>query len=262
MNNNNNNIINYNNCVYLNDEEIKNLIDYISNYYNGSINTSDYVDKSSPNYYDNNQIEENYLENKEYSNKNNNLIDSINDNYLKNQQNSTFNYDINLINIKKPCGIKNYGNNCYLNSGLQIIASCDKLVDELNNIKSNSYLIILLKKVINSLLNGDEKEYDPIEFLNYFCSYNNEFVGSQYCSQTFIRTLIKNINKELFDIKSENIWENNQYDLSTSDNKNKKFEYNQFIKVNKIFPETKILNFFSGIFQSFSNGECDNCKKK
>ena len=42
----------------------------------------------------------------------------------------------NQIKInKKPCGIINYGNNCYLNSGLQILFSWDKLIEELDNIR-------------------------------------------------------------------------------------------------------------------------------
>ena len=68
------------------------------------------------------------------------------------------------------------------------------MYEELNLIQSNKYGIVnLLKKVIKSLLN--KNQYDPTDFINYFCNNNRDFIkGNQCCSQNFIRTLIKNIN--------------------------------------------------------------------
>ena len=51
------------------------------------------------------------------------------------------------------CGIKNYCNNCYFNSGLQIMASCIDLVNELNKINYPRGIIKFLKDAIYVLLN-------------------------------------------------------------------------------------------------------------
>jgi ubiquitin C-terminal hydrolase len=102
------------------------------------------------------------------------------------------NYNPRCNNI---CGIKNIGNNCYLNSGLQIIASCDELVYELNNSNNKGKFVHLLTDAIKSLLKNGI--YDPTDFITYFSRYNSDFIrGSQCCSQNFIRTLIKNINHD------------------------------------------------------------------
>ena len=86
------------------------------------------------------------------------------------------------------CGIINLGNNCYLNSGLQIMASCVELVNELEGINSSQRIIPHMKEAIFSLLS--KKIYNPDKFINYFCSKNYDFIrGSQCCSQNFIRTL-------------------------------------------------------------------------
>ena len=49
-------------------------------------------------------------------------------------------------------GIKNVGNNCYLNSGLQILARCEKFVEKINFISKRDpkklfYLYLDLKKI-------------------------------------------------------------------------------------------------------------------
>ena len=50
--------------------------------------------------------------------------------------------------------IINYWRNCYLNSALQIIASFDELLKELENYKSDNYVLInLLKDAIKKVTN-------------------------------------------------------------------------------------------------------------
>ena len=158
-------------------------------------------------------------------------------------------------NNNQVCGLKNLGNNCYLNSGLQILASCEDLIDllEKNDYKNTGKILILFKKVMISLLN--RKIYNPKKFINCFCKLNKDFVkGSQCCSQNFIRTIITNINKTCVDKNYEIVNDNNQYL-----NKNNE-EYGNYLKT--IFPESKLLSLFSGITQSHSYGICPNCKEK
>ena len=153
------------------------------------------------------------------------------------------------------CGIINLGNNCYLNSGLQILASCNELINELNKINNAKGIIIYLKDAIYSLLN--KKIYNPENFLNYFCTTNSDFIqGVQCCSQDFIRTLIRNINTDCLSENNNNsVYNNFQYKIQNKEHK----EYEKFINQNNLFMESKIQSLFSGITKSYSIGKCCNC---
>ena len=160
----------------------------------------------------------------------------------------------NKLGFNPICGIYNLGNNCYLNSGLQILASCDKLVDELDKY-NNTYgdnIINLLKTAFDYLLN--KTMYNPKYFINEFSKKNNDFVfGTQCCSQNFIRTLIRNINEECIKKNLNLIKKNYQYQ------KSKNLEYQKFVA--NIYPESKAQSIFSGLSESHSKGKCPYCKQ-
>ena len=151
------------------------------------------------------------------------------------------------------CGIINIGNNCYLNSGLQILASFPELVNELNKAKNSYGITPLLKDAFYNLLN--ETKYNPSNFINEFCRKNSDFIrGSQCCSQNFIRTLIRNINSES---QYDKIYENNQYKPSEKDE-----IYDKFIRSNRIYPESRIQSIFSIMTKSNTEGICRHCNKQ
>ena len=110
------------------------------------------------------------------------------------QDKKTFNFNRSFKTNSEVCGIINIGYNCYLNSGLQILASCEQLVYELDNISFGvNTFIDLLKNAFDTLLN--QALYNPEKFINIFCKINYDFIkGRQCCSQNFIRTVIRNIN--------------------------------------------------------------------
>lgn len=109
-----------------------------------------------------------------------------------------------------------------------------------------------MKVAFNSLLN--KRIYDPEIFINEFCKVNKDFFKrNQNCSQTFIRTLIKNIN----DCYTKSIF---GYSLYEPSDKFENREYEKFIKSSKAFPESKVISIFSGMTKSHSYGKCPKCK--
>ena len=155
-------------------------------------------------------------------------------------------------------GIMNFGSNCYLNSGLQIIASCQELIYELNKIPNSQIIISYIKEAISSLLK-QEKIYNPKNFIDYFCSINSDFIiGSAGCSQNFIRTIIRNMNSDCLIQNFDIINSNSQYNPSGIE----KSEYEKFILSNEIYPESRIQSIFSSIIKSYSEGKCKYCSEK
>lgn len=215
---------------------------YGNQYSNNSSVHNYYV--NYPNFYNLNTENNNYTN---YTNgpkdKNEKIFEKYN---MKDYQNK----EINL------CKIKNYGNNCYLNSGLQILVSCKIFVEELKKYNTNKILTNLTKQAIHKLLN--EKNYDPKELLIYFSRINNEFTLVQSCSQNFIRTLLKNLNYELLLTNENLILENKQYKPKSENEYDK---YISFIISNKIFPESSLLSIFTGMTKFHSKSICRYCNE-
>ena len=155
-------------------------------------------------------------------------------------------------------GIINYGNNCYLNTGLQILASCDFFVEELQKIRSHkNSLVNLIKDAFDLLQQGHQ--YDPKNFIEYLSKNITEFnIGEKNCSQNFIRLLLNNINNELVEKEEFCIYENNQYKPFSKSIEY--IEYMKFIEENKIYPQSKLLSIFSGMSISLSTKRCEYCQ--
>ena len=194
-----------------------------------------------------------------YFKNNINIINNTN-----NTRNINNNNDRGVTNKAKEkgyelCGIKNIGNNCYLNSGLQILARCPSFADKLIPFNSNKYpFCMLLNQAFNSLLN--KREYDPSFFVKYFCEKNIDFmIGEQNCSQNFIRTVLTNVNDEIKLSKTNCIYSFQNY---SPKNEQEKKDYKTYIKENKIYPESEALFMFTGILKSYSYGKCESCFKE
>ena len=89
--------------------------------------------------------------------------------YFQKKYEDDYNY-----NKSRVCGIRNLGNNCYLSSGLQILASCKELMKFLNNNENNRNNIVNeLKNALNALLSGGNT-YNPKNFIEKFCLENSD----------------------------------------------------------------------------------------
>ena len=243
-------------------------------YYQVIQQESNFINGVTNNYYNKNPINNNTNYNLIHNNNYNEKYFSINRNpenvnqyninnipQIKIENNFLNNISMNPQKIsynKKPCGIINYGNNCYLNSGLQILATCELFIQELGKYKGiKSCLFDFLKEAFYKLLN--EEIYDPINFLIYFCKLNNENIKTQYCSQNFIRNLLKKLNDEL--ITNGDIHLINEYQLYKPKNQFENEKYINFITLNNYFPESNAFKLFSGITKNHSYGDCKNCKE-
>ena len=163
------------------------------------------------------------------------------------------------------CGIKNYGTNCYLNSGLQIISRCEKFVEYLNRndfpVQYCPFYNILKKTIINLKY----KDLDPREFMNFFIGKNSDFTpNAQNCSQLFIRTVLSNINNEIKHFYIDIFRNINVNDIVQNINEYcpeniEKYYYDNYLINNKIFPQSLPYSYFSGIIKTESTGNCNKC---
>ena len=178
------------------------------------------------------------------------MNDNINNYHYKQNFNNNNEINKNINNEKKQyslCKIYNYGFNCYMNSGLQIISRCDKFREWLKNSyypKEECPFIDIIKNIIEKILYS--YLCDPKVFIRYFTSRNKDFPPySQNCSQYFIKTVLSNINEEIL-IYSEK--HNLNKDL-------KIFKYEPNIYEIQSLP----YSYFSGILKTESTGNCNNC---
>ena len=255
--------INTNNYHYTNKNINENFLNNNSNHNTNNSeylfsmnNTNNFYSPNNPeqlnpiNY--TNKDEELNLMNYNPNNYPNNNYDLDNDILIPESQENKYQVTTNEI---KEEGIINYGNNCYLNSGLQILASCNQLVKELEKyIDIKNGLIGMMNNAFVKILNKDL--YDPLDLWAYFCHKNNEHLEAQYCSQNFIRKILQNLNDELITIGDKYFINEELYKPVSQ------FEYQKYINyinVNNYFPESKALKLFTGINKYHSNGKCQYC---
>ena len=187
-------------------------------------------------------------------------------NYLNMQNLNNNNNEINnIINNEKKqnslCRIYNYGFNCYMNSGLQIISRCDKLIEWLkisNFPKEECPFFNIIKFTLNEILNSNV--FDPKNFIKYFASLNKDFPpNTQNCSQLFIKTVLSNINDEIINYLTKHKIDNNLIYNNYEPNINENDSYKNFLTSNRVFPQSLPYSYFSGIIKTESTGICNVC---
>ena len=186
------------------------------------------------------------------NNKNNNINMNINSNkkYLNDIIKDNICYS--KYNI---CGIINYGKNDFLNTSLQILSSCEIFVNILNKYSNyKSELLKLLKEAINIILT--QEKYDPRYFLDYYHKISQDFENPS-CCQNFIRTLLKNLNNQIYNQNSDYFA---CYIKYRPKNESKEYQvFNEFLKSNNLERESQLLSIFSGVTKFHSFGKCHIC---
>ena len=153
-------------------------------------------------------------------------------------------------------GLINNGNNCYINSVLQILKNIPKFTYSLSSLKNiEDKFLSSLKELLINLCKSDSSSISLKEFKTYLGFENKQFEGNnQYDSTIFYISLLNIINKKLNNKNKSKIkrLDMNQY-------KNKTYE-EQF----KIWKEHYLLKnttFSYDLFYIFFSNEimCKNC---
>lgn len=122
---------------------------------------------------------------------------------------------IALYNEPILVGIKNIGNNCYINSIFQCLSNTKKLIDyflnsfensELNKIKENMYYQILQNFWSRD---NNKKEYSPFLFKEPLNKENPLFAGNTIVSKDLVNYLLARYRQELNIINKESNYFNN-----------------------------------------------------
>lgn len=106
-----------------------------------------------------------------------------------------------MNSLKGNCGIKNFGNTCYLNAALQSFLKCDLLTNFIKNNDFDSDIFNEFKKIILGIEN-ENCIISPISFLQCFAKmldkYNYEFeINSQQDIREFITNFLDILHEEI-----------------------------------------------------------------
>jgi len=199
------------------------------------------------------------------------MLSIVNESFKK--FNITFqkNFDINKYKAQRELKIKlftqknyarvgltNLGNNCYLNSVLQILKNIPKFTYNFYLMDENSDRFLLsLKKLFLNTCFSKNSSFSPEEFKNNLGKENRIFDGdNQYDSTIFYISLLNIIHKKLYKTNC------NYKNLNMNQYKNKSLE--EKFKIWKENYLSKNQTFITEFFYTFymSEIECNSCHNK
>ena len=181
-------------------------------------------------------------------------------NYALNKYKTQKELKIKLFNQKNYArvGLTNIGNNCYLNSVLQLLKNIPKFTYNFYLMDENSGKFLLsLKKLFLRICFSRDSSFSPKEFKDNLGKENKRFAGdNQYDSTIFYISLLNIIQKKL------NTQNNNYKKIDNKQHQNESLEekYKEF-KENYL---SKYPSFITDYFYTFymSEIECNFCHNK
>lgn len=165
-------------------------------------------------------------------------------------------------------GLRNLGNTCYMNSGIQCLSNTRELSEYFMNggflvdlnvrnpLGSSGYVTCCYSKLIREMWSGTSGEVSPWELKKSISKFSPQFSGyGQHDSQELISTLIDGLHEDVNRVKVKAIIQNEEMPESVRDSILSEKSWQNYNARNSSF----VSNLFTGQFKSTL--KCPKCKR-
>lgn len=166
-------------------------------------------------------------------------------------------------------GLKNIGNSCYMNTGIQCLSNTKELtkyflsnnfISELNStnpLGSSGSIACAYAKLIRDIWTVKNDQISPFEFKKVFSKFKVEFSGfGQHDAQEFITTLVDCLHEDTNQVKKKPVVEEADYD-NKEDSVASKLGLDNYAKRNKSYISSLML----GQYKSVVHCPTESCKR-
>lgn len=155
-------------------------------------------------------------------------------------------------------GLNNIGNNCYINSVLQVLKNIPKFTYNFYELNESDKFLSSFKDLLINICKSNISSFSPKEFKLYLGIENKRFSGNnQYDSTIFYVSLLNIINKKLNNVSKDNY---KKLDMTKYENKSLQEKFEIWKNNYKIKNKTFIFEFFYIFY--VNEIECISCHHK